>query len=216
MIDRNGDPKVTDFGLAKRIESDSDLTATGQILGTPSYMPPEQATGKVEDITEAADVYALGAILYALVTGRPPFQADNSLDTLLQVLERDPLSPRQLNPKVPQDLETICLKCLEKSQHRRYSTSRLLGQELQRFLNNEPIEARPITAPARAWRWCQRKPFQAGLIVAIGVFLFAILATMWLADRRIAQQRERSLYLSNMQVAHGAWSSGASEKRNRC
>ena len=163
LIDRNGEPKVTDFGLAKRVEGDSDLTATGQILGTPSYMPPEQASGKVDEITEAADVYSLGAILYALLTGRPPFQADNSLDTLLQVLEREPLSPRQLNPSVPQDLETICLKCLEKDPQRRYCIAPAVAEELQRFLNDEPIQARPISPTTRVWRWCKRKPLIASL-----------------------------------------------------
>ncbi|MBL7044512.1 MAG: protein kinase, partial [Pirellulaceae bacterium] len=167
-------PKVTDFGLAKKTESDSNLTGTGQILGTPSYMPPEQASGKVDEVTELADVYSLGAILYALVTGRPPFQADNPLDTLLQVLEREPVSPRTLNPKVPQDLETICLKCLEKDRQRRYASAQDLADELRRFLEGEPIHARPISASARAWRWCKRKPILAGLWATAVVLLLAL------------------------------------------
>ena len=137
---------VTDFGLAKKVEGDSGLTATGQILGTPGYMPPEQASGKIDEVTETADVYSLGAILYCLLPARPPFQADNPLDTLMQVLEQEPVSPRNLNPKIPQDLETICLKCLEKDRNRRYASAQELTEELQRFLEGRPIVARPITS----------------------------------------------------------------------
>ena len=167
LLDRNGEPKVTDFGLAKKVEGDGGLTATGQILGTPSYMPPEQAAGKIDEVTESADVYALGAILYALVTSRPPFQAASPLDTLMQVLEQEPVSPRVLNTNVPLDLETICLKSLEKEARRRYSSATALAEELQRFLNDEPIHARPISAPERVLRWCRRKPVVAGLIAAV-------------------------------------------------
>ena len=119
LLDRNGEPKITDFGLAKHVKGESQLTTTGQILGTPSYMPPEQAAGDIGAIGPAADIYSLGAVLYALLTGRPPFQSDSPLDTLLQVREREPIGPRQLNPKVPADLETVCLKCLEKVPGRR-------------------------------------------------------------------------------------------------
>ena len=114
LVDRQDQPHVTDFGLAKRVQGDSDLTASGQVLGTPSYMPPEQAAGRLQEISERSDVYSLGATLYALLVGRPPFQADNPLDTLVQVREQEPVSLRQLNPKLPRDLETICAKCLEK------------------------------------------------------------------------------------------------------
>ncbi len=120
LLDRNGIPRITDFGLAKNIQCDSGMTATGQVMGTPSYMPPEQAAGHTTQVKEAADVYSLGAVLYALLTGRPPFQADNVLDTLRQVLEREPVPPQQLNPTIPQDLETICLKCLQKETRKRY------------------------------------------------------------------------------------------------
>ena len=143
---------MTDFGLAKRVESDSNLTSTGQILGTPSYMPPEQAAGKTDEVGPVADVYALGAILYTLLTGRPPFQAASPLDTLMQVLEREPISPRDLNVAVDRDLETICLKCLEKDVGKRYASAQDLRDELQRFLRDEPIQARPITRTARTWR----------------------------------------------------------------
>src|SRR4029077_20177303 len=111
--DRAGQPRVTDFGLAKNLAGDSQLTGTGQVMGTPSYMPPEQAAGKIDQIGPHSDVYALGAILYCLLTGRPPFQAPGIMETLKQVLEQEPVSPRQLNPGVERDLETVCLKCLE-------------------------------------------------------------------------------------------------------
>ncbi|MBC8872543.1 MAG: protein kinase [Planctomycetes bacterium] len=175
LLDAKDQPRVTDFGLAKKVEGDSGLTVTGQILGTPGYMPPEQASGKIDEVTETADVYSLGAILYNLLTGRPPFQADNPLDTLMQVLEREPVSPRTLNPKVPQDLETICLKCLEKDRHRRYASAQDLADELKRFARGEPILARPISRLGRAWRWCKRKPVVASLGAAL-VLLLLILA----------------------------------------
>jgi len=167
-------PMVTDFGLAKKVEGDSGLTATGQILGTPGYMPPEQAAGKIDEVTETADVYSLGAILYNLLTARPPFQADNPLDTLMQVLEQEPVSPHQLNSKVPRDLETITLKCLDKDSRRRYGSAQQLVDELQRFLNGEPIHARPISTPTRVWRWCRRKPVVAGLSAITLLLLVAV------------------------------------------
>ncbi len=120
LLDQNGNPRVTDFGLAKRVQSDSGLTGSGQIMGTPSYMPPEQAGGKWGDVGPHADVYALGATLYALITGRPPFQAATAMDTVIQVISDEPVPPRRLNASVPLDLETICLKCLEKEQGKRY------------------------------------------------------------------------------------------------
>jgi WD40 repeat protein/tRNA A-37 threonylcarbamoyl transferase component Bud32 len=173
LLDKDGQPKLTDFGLAKRLEGDSNLTGTGQILGTPSYMPPEQAAGRVTEVRETADVYSLGAILYATLTGRPPFQADNPLDTLMQVLEREPVSPRTLNAKVPDDLETICLKCLSKDRRHRYQSAAELREELQRFLDGRPIHARPISRSARAWRWCKRNPVVATLTAAVLVCLVA-------------------------------------------
>lgn len=141
LLDRNGEPKVTDFGLAKKVEGDSGLTRTGSVVGTPSFMPPEQALGQSEKIGTGADVYSLGAILYAILTGRPPFQAANVVDTLKQVIENEPITPRTLDAKIPIDLETICLKCLEKGINRRYQTARELIDELERFLNGEPILA---------------------------------------------------------------------------
>ena len=172
LLDKDDEPQITDFGLAKQVQGGSELTATGQVIGTPSFMPPEQAAGKIDAIGERADVYSIGAILYTLIVGRPPFQANNPLDTLLQVLEKDPVAPRQLNPSLPQDLETICLKCLEKEPEKRYSSARDLEDELSRFINDEPIHARPIGNAERAWRWCRRKPVVASLIAAV---IFAML-----------------------------------------
>ena len=141
LLDAKGHPKVTDFGLAKKLRSDSALTASGQIMGTPSYMPPEQAEARA-DIGPLADVYSLGAILFCLLTGRPPFQAANVMETLKQVLEQDPPAPRTLNAAIPLDLETIALKCLRKEPHRRYASARELAEDLNRFLADEPIRAR--------------------------------------------------------------------------
>ena len=173
LIDSKGRPRVTDFGLAKRVDSGNDLTATGQVLGTPSYMPPEQAAGQIKAVGPAADVYALGALLYATLTGRPPFQAATSLETLQQVIEREPVPLRQLNAAVPRDLETIVLKCLEKSVPRRYATAQALAEDLRRYLEGRPILARPVGRWERALRWCRRQPVVAGLIAAVAVTLVA-------------------------------------------
>lgn len=171
LLDQAGSPKISDFGLAKQMDSNSELTATGQVMGTPQYMPPEQAAGKIDEVGPAADVYSLGAILYELLTGRPPFQAASAVETLRLVLQKEPLAPSQLNPAIDRDLETICLKCLEKEISRRYGSARDLADELGRYLASEPILAHPISRPARAWRWCKRNPVVASLATAAVVFL---------------------------------------------
>jgi serine/threonine protein kinase len=153
LLDGRGTPRIIDFGLAKELARDASLTGAGQVLGTPSYMAPEQAAGKTDQIGPAADIYALGAILYALVTGRPPFVAAGTLDTMLQVLEQVPVSPRLLNRAVPRDLETIVLKCLEKSAVRRYRTAGELAGDLDRFLEGKPIRAKPPGLGLRLARW---------------------------------------------------------------
>ena len=180
LLDQQGRPRVTDFGLAKRQEGDVSLTASGQILGTPSYMPPEQAAGRVDAVGPSADVYALGAILYAVISGRPPFQAASSLETLRQVMQNEPLALRQLIPDVPRDLETIVLKCLEKSIPRRYASAEQLADELQRYLSGRPILARPVSRAEHAWRWCKRNPVVASLSAVAAALLvgIAIVSTM--------------------------------------
>ncbi len=145
LLDAADEPHVTDFGLAKRLGGDSGQTRTGSVLGTPSYMAPEQACGKIKELGPWTDVYALGAVLYELLTGTPPFRSDTPMDTVVQVLEDDPVPPRLLNRKVDPELETICLKCLEKDPRRRYPTAEALAEDLQRYLNGDPIQARCST-----------------------------------------------------------------------
>jgi serine/threonine protein kinase len=142
LLDAGDEPHVTDFGLAKKLGGEKGHTATGAVMGTPSYMSPEQAAGKTHELGPCCDVYGLGAVLYELITGRPPFQSDSPLDTLVHVLDRDPVPPRLLNPKVDRDLETICLKCLEKDPRHRYASAEALGDDLERYLNGESIGAR--------------------------------------------------------------------------
>ena len=171
LLDANNCPHVTDFGLAKRVSDDSGLTNTGQTIGTPSFMPPEQASGDGKLIGPASDVYSLGAVLFTMLTGRPPFQAANTLDTLKQVLEQEPVSPRKLNGSVPRDIETVCLKCLEKETKRRYATARELAEELGRCLAGKPIRARPAGRAERLWRWSNRQPLVATLLAAVLILL---------------------------------------------
>ena len=162
LLDAQGNPRVTDFGLAKKVQSDSGLTGSGQIMGTPSYMPPEQAGGKRGEVGPAADVYALGATLYALLIGRPPFQAATAMDTVIQVLSEEAVPPRRLNAAIPLDLETICLKCLEKEPARRYVSAAALAAELGRFLRGEPILARPVEEPGAALALVQAESGRCG------------------------------------------------------
>ena len=172
--DRDSRPRITDFGLARRTDNDSELTGTGQVLGTPSYMPPEQAAGKTDSDGRLVDVYSIGATLYCMLTGRPPFQAANAIDTLRLVIEQEPVSPAQLNPGIPVDLATICLKCLQKEPHRRYESAAELSTDLQRFLNREPIHARPVSRVERVLKWSRRHPLVAGLSATVAVTLLAL------------------------------------------
>jgi hypothetical protein len=189
LLTPDGTPKVTDFGLAKRLDVRGD-TQTGVILGTPEYMAPEQA-GKSREVGPAADTYALGAILYELMTGRPPFQAATPLDTILQVVGDEPVPPSRLYGRTPRDLETICVKCLQKQPGKRYDSALSLAQDLRHFQNGEPITARPVGRTERAWRWCRRNPAVASLATAVllvfaaGTVASSALAA--LADRRAGE-----------------------------
>jgi hypothetical protein len=160
------EPKISDFGLAKHLDGPSDHTHTGVIMGTPSYMAPEQAEGRVQDVGPAADVYALAAILYELLTGRPPFKGATFRDTVEQVCTREPVPPGQLQPRVPRDLETVCLKGLRKDARQRYATAQDLADDLQRWLGGRPVLARPVPGWERAWKWARRRPALAGLAAA--------------------------------------------------
>lgn len=179
LIDPKGNPVLTDFGLAKPLEDTPDstadmLTQTGQVLGTPSYMSPEQAMAKHQLVGVASDVYSLGAILYACLAGHAPFLAESSYETIRQVIHKEPVSLRLLNPSIPKDLESICLKCLEKEPHQRYATAEQLADDLGNYLNGRPVLARPISATTKAWRWAKRNRAVAVLLALSVVLLFAV------------------------------------------
>jgi WD40 repeat protein/tRNA A-37 threonylcarbamoyl transferase component Bud32 len=170
LLDSNGEPHVTDFGLAKRIQAGSNLTQSGAIVGTPNYMSPEQARSE-KVLTTAVDVYSLGAILYELLTGRPPFQATTPIDTLLQVIEKEPISPRKIIPHLDRDLETICLKSMDKSPGRRYESALVMAEDLRRFQLGEAISARPAGRLERSAKWVSRNPVVSGLVAAVAATL---------------------------------------------
>ena len=175
LLARDGTPKISDFGLAKRLDAGSDLSRSGAIIGTPSYMAPEQAAGKVHDIGPAADIYALGALLFRCLTGRPPFLGDTDMEILRQVLNEEPPSLSPLAPQVPRDLETICLKCLQKEPGRRYASAEELARDLDRWLVGETILARPSGRLERLRKWVRRKPATAALV---GVSVLALVAVV--------------------------------------
>jgi WD40 repeat protein/tRNA A-37 threonylcarbamoyl transferase component Bud32 len=212
LLDADGQPHVTDLGLSRWADGDSDLTHSGQLIGTPSYMAPEQAAGRRGGVTTAADVYSLGVILYELLAGRPPFRGDTPLETLEQVRTREPVPPRRLRPAVPRDLETVCLKCLHKDPARRYASAGALAGDLRRFLDGKPVEARPTAMWELAWKWVRRRPLWAALIVvsvlAVGL---GVAETVWhTAQLReamaVSRERERdlhrNLYVSDLKLAH--------------
>jgi serine/threonine protein kinase/WD40 repeat protein len=221
LINTNDQPRVTDFGLAKRLEGNSELTVTGQVLGSPNYMPPEQATARRGKLSRQSDVYSLGAMLYHLLAGRPPFVGEVLTDTLDQVLNANPVSPRLLHPNLPRDLETLCLKCLEKDPAKRYPTAQAVADELGRFLRSEPIQARPVSVPEKCWRWCRRKPAWAASLSVIGILVMVIVIGSPIAiyrinresqgannarktEVRLRQQLEHRAYASDMNRAQRA------------
>jgi tetratricopeptide (TPR) repeat protein len=189
-IDGDSVPKISDFGLAKQLDEGFQVSLSGQLIGTPSYMAPEQAAGIKDTVGPAADIYALGAILYNGLTGQAPFRGGNDLETLDQVRFQEPVPPRQLVPKVPVDLETICLKCLQKDRARRYASALDLADDLTRYLEGRPIVARPVGRVEHLKRWCRRNPMDAALLACLMVALglgFSAALTLWL---RADQQRQ--------------------------
>lgn len=184
-------PKISDFGLAKRLGDDSAQTQSGAVMGTPIYMAPEQATGNSKNIGPATDIYALGVILYELLTGRPPFRGATIHETMQQIQQQEPVSPRLLQPRVPRDLDTICLQCLRKEPCQRFGSALELAEDLQRFLAGEPIRARPVPAWERAWKWVQRRPAAAGLIGALVITMLAMAAVTVTSFYNARLQRER-------------------------
>jgi WD40 repeat protein len=204
LIDANDQPRVTDFGLARRLDRDSELTVTGQVLGSPNYMPPEQAAGRHGKMDRRSDVYSLGAMLYHLLTGRPPFVGEAVTDTLQQVLHAEAISPRLLHPNLPRDLETLCLKCLEKEPGKRYRTAQELADELGRFLSGEGIRARPISQPEKIRRWCVRKPAMAAAILLAGVLVVTLVAGSVSLILR-SQREKEEIYRADMNLARLAW-----------
>ncbi len=201
LVDLLDQPKVTDFGLAKDLAGDSELTMTGQALGSPSYIPPEQAEGRRSELGPRSDVYSLGAILYHLLTGRPPFAGESITATVQQVINDEPVTPRLLNPAVSQDLEVICLKCLEKEPARRYASARELADELGRFQNDEPIRARPVSVAEKLWRWCRRRPALAGALGAAVTFLVAgLIVSLWQWRRAENHARELSATVTRLKL----------------
>jgi serine/threonine protein kinase len=202
-------PKITDFGLAKDFASERKLTQTGTAMGTPCYMAPEQASGEGE-VGAAADVYSLGAILYEMLTGRPPFEGDTALATISQLLHDEPLSPLRLRPGLPRDLVTVCLKCLEKQPHRRYRSALDVAEDLRRFQHGEPIRARPVTVIERAYRWCRRRPLVASLLALSTILAVAFVVTVIVYEIRLqgalqlaearAEQEQRQIVQLNVNI----------------
>jgi WD40 repeat protein/tRNA A-37 threonylcarbamoyl transferase component Bud32 len=234
LLTADGTVKIADFGLARLAQSGPDssdgdtteliaaergLTETGAVLGTPSYMAPEQAQGKSKQVGPAADVYALGAILYECLTGRPPFRAESHLDTLLQVVSEEPVAPARLNAKVPRDLETICLKCLRKEPSQRYASAAALADDLGRFLAGQPITARPVGLAERTWRWARRNRAVASLTAAVLTLMLTVavgstIAALWLG--RALHATDRALddaEKANVTAKHRLWGSYLSQAR---
>lgn len=206
LIGPDGRPRLTDFGLAKLTNQDSGLTGSGQIIGTATYMPPEQATGSGTDIGPTTDIYALGATLYRCITGRPPFQAATTMEVLRQVANDEPVSPRRLNLEIDVDIETICLKCLEKDPFRRFQTAGELSAELTRYLNREPIHSRPISPLSRAWRWCIRRP-----AMATSLAMFTLLVLLMSTGVPYVLWHKNQLQEAKLKTEHDARSIERSE-----
>jgi WD40 repeat protein len=192
LLDAQGQPHITDFGLAKRIAGDAGLTLSGAVVGTPPYMAPEQAAGQNRELTTAADVYALGAILYELLTGEPPFQAATPLETLVRVRNDEPVPPHRVRPGVDRDLETVCLKCLEKDPARRYGSAEALAEDLERWLRGEAISARRASTWERAVKWVRRHPAPAALVLVSALAALALVGVVvgWVYGAQLAEAND--------------------------
>jgi eukaryotic-like serine/threonine-protein kinase len=218
LLAANNEPKIADFGLAKQLDKDASSTQTGVVMGTGSYMAPEQAAGRVREIGRLSDVWAMGAILYECLTGRPPFKGETTLETLEQVRTLEPLAPSRLQPKIPRDLETVCLKCLKKRPEDRYMSAFALAEDLGRFLGGQPIVAHPANLFERTWKWTKRHPSATALAAALMFGLVAVswLTANWLAARTAACERTVTLrqyaYYNSVSLADRAWLAGNSEQ----
>jgi WD40 repeat protein len=211
LLDAGGEPHLADFGLAKLLDQESGLTLSAAVIGSPGFMAPEQAAGKTKQVTTAADVYGLGAVLYALLTGKAVFHADTPLETLRQVVDQEPVKPRASNPAVAPDLETICLKCLQKEPAKRYASAQALAEDLERWLRAEPIQARRTTAIERAWLWCRRQPVRASLVGAlILVFVLGLAGVLWQWRRAQAGElfARQNAYAADMNLVQTALEKG--------
>src|SRR5262249_32854279 len=221
LLDESGQPHIADFGLAKRFDPAAGATLGWGVGAPPAYIAPEQAQGR-QAVTTATDVYGLGTILYELLTGEPPFKGETALATMIEVMEKPPRRPSQINPRVPSDLEVICLKCLEKEPSRRYSSALALAEDLERFRNGEAIHARPAAPRERAWRWAKRHPLMIASSLVTGLALIVAVVTLAVSRARIAakeaatahalvQEREalgreqRLLYLERVASASRLW-----------
>src|SRR5262249_20093213 len=174
LLDKNGEPHLTDFGLARLVETESTVTRTREVLGTPSYMAPEQAAGETTKLGKATDVYGLGAVLYQLLTGHPPFAGGTTYETIRLLLNTEPRKPRALNHKIDRDLSTICLKCLEKDPQRRYPAAAGLAEDLEHWLKHEPIRAKPSGPFTHAWKWVRRNPSTTALVTLLIAVLMGV------------------------------------------
>jgi WD40 repeat protein/predicted Ser/Thr protein kinase len=216
LIDGLGQVRITDFGLAKKLDGTNDLTATGQLVGTPNYLAPEQASGQHVRLGPTTDVYSMGALFYELLTGRPPFLAQSLQETLLRIRDAEPVRLRSLNAGIPADLETICLKCLHKEPTRRYTTAVALAEDLQAWLEQRPIQARPVGGLERAWLWCRRKPRQAAMVLTLMTAVSAgIVGVSWEwrraeLHRSLAEDRSRKLEAERIIARHHLYASDMS------
>ena len=204
LLTPDGQPKLCDFGVAKQLAGPEPITRSGTVIGTAEYMAPEQATGETS-VGPAADVYALGGVLYTLLTGHPPFQGASPLDTLHQVRTQEPVTPRRLQPRLPRDLETICLKCLQKEPGGRYASAAALADDLRRFLAGEPIVARPVSGAAHVVRWCRRQPVLAAMAAALLlVTLLGFGGVLWQLSRAESAKEDALRVSEDLRVQRDA------------